>query len=37
MTGWDLYEAKFANGVAICRILLTPDGKVSGLRLEWGP
>jgi hypothetical protein len=37
MQGWDVYEAKFANGMAICRILLTPDGKISGLRFEWGP
>ena len=36
-SGWDIYEAKFANGINICRILLTPDGKISGLRFEWGP
>jgi len=35
--GWDVYEAKFANGISICRILLTPDGKITGLRFEWGP
>ena len=36
-SGWDIYEAKFANGILICRILLTPDGKITGLRFEWGP
>jgi beta-lactamase regulating signal transducer with metallopeptidase domain len=36
-SGWDLYEARFANGIFICRILLTPDGKITGLRFEWGP
>jgi beta-lactamase regulating signal transducer with metallopeptidase domain len=36
-SGWDIYEAKFANGINICRILLAPDGKISGLRFEWGP
>jgi hypothetical protein len=36
-SGWDIYEAKFANGISICRILLTPDAKISGLRFEWGP
>lgn len=36
-SGWDIYAAKFANGVTICRILLAPDGKISGLRFEWGP
>jgi len=35
--GWDIYEAKFANGITICRILLTPDNKITGLRFEWGP
>ena len=35
--GWDLYEAKFENGIVICRILLAPDAKISGLRFEWGP
>jgi hypothetical protein len=36
-SGWDIYEAKFANGISICRILLTPDAKISGLRFQWGP
>jgi hypothetical protein len=36
-SGWDIYEAKYANGINICRILLAPDGKISGLRFEWGP
>jgi beta-lactamase regulating signal transducer with metallopeptidase domain len=36
-SGWDIYEAKFANGINICRILLAPDGKISGLRFDWGP
>ncbi len=36
-SGWDIYEAKFANGVMISRILLTPEAKISGLRFEWGP
>lgn len=36
-SGWDIYEAKFANGISICRILLTPDAKITGLRFEWGP
>lgn len=35
--GWDIYEAKFANGIAICRILLTPHGKITGLLFQWGP
>jgi hypothetical protein len=37
LSGWDIYEAKFANGISICRILMTPDGKITGLRFEWGP
>ena len=36
-SGWDIYEAKFTNGILINRILLTPNGKVTGLRFEWGP
>jgi beta-lactamase regulating signal transducer with metallopeptidase domain len=36
-SGWDIYEAKFVNGILINRILLTPDGKITGLRFEWGP
>jgi beta-lactamase regulating signal transducer with metallopeptidase domain len=35
--GWDVYEAKFANGISICRIFLAADGKVSGLLFQWGP
>lgn len=37
ISGYDVYVAKFENGMSICRILLTPDGKVSGLLLQWGP
>ena len=36
-SGWDIYEAKFKNGILINRILLTPGGKITGLRFEWGP
>jgi len=36
-SGWDIYEAKFENGISVNRILLTPDGKITGLRFEWGP
>jgi beta-lactamase regulating signal transducer with metallopeptidase domain len=36
-SGFDIYEAKFANGIMISRILLTPDGKISGLLFQWGP
>jgi hypothetical protein len=36
-SGWDIYEAQFTNGILINRILLTPDGKITGLRFEWGP
>jgi hypothetical protein len=35
--GRDVYEAKFENGLAICRIYMAQDGKVQGLRFEWGP
>lgn len=35
--GWDIYEAKFANGLSICRIHLRADGKISGLLFQWGP
>jgi bla regulator protein blaR1 len=36
--GWDVYEAKFANGVFICRIMLqAPDAKISDLLFEFGP
>jgi bla regulator protein blaR1 len=33
-SGWDIYAAKFENGTTICRILMAPDGKVSGLLLQ---
>jgi bla regulator protein blaR1 len=36
-TGRDVYEAKFENGMAICRIYMAEDGKVSGLLFQWGP
>jgi beta-lactamase regulating signal transducer with metallopeptidase domain len=35
--GWDVYEAKFANGLSICRIFLGEDGKIAGLLFQWGP
>ena len=35
--GWDVYEAKFENGISICRIFLAANGKVSGLLFQWGP
>jgi len=35
--GYDVYEARFANGISICRIFLTEGGKVSGLVFQWGP
>jgi hypothetical protein len=37
LQGWDIYEAKFANGISICRIFLAAGGKVSGLLFQWGP
>ncbi len=37
LQGYDVYEAKFANGISICRIYLTDDGKISGLWFQWGP
>jgi hypothetical protein len=36
-SGWDIYAANFENGMAICRILMAPDGKVSGLLFQWVP
>jgi bla regulator protein blaR1 len=36
-SGWDIYAANFENGTSICRILTTPDGKVSGLLYQWWP
>jgi hypothetical protein len=36
-SGWDIYAANFDNGTSICRILMAPDGKVSGLQLQWWP
>jgi hypothetical protein len=35
--GRDVYEAKFENGLAICRIYMAQDGKVQGLLFQWGP
>jgi hypothetical protein len=35
--GTDIYEAKFAKGIMISRIVLAPDGKISGLLFQWGP
>ena len=35
--GWDVYEAKFENGISICRIFMATDGKISGLLFQWGP
>ena len=36
-SGWDVYEAKFANSLSIWRIFMTPDGKISGLLIQAGP
>lgn len=36
-SGFDIYEAKFEHGLLICRILMSPDNKISGLLFEWGP
>jgi beta-lactamase regulating signal transducer with metallopeptidase domain len=35
--GWDVYEAKYANGLSINRIILAPDGKIEGLLTQAGP
>lgn len=35
--GWDIYEVKFANGIAIWRIYLDSDGKIAGLLFQTGP
>lgn len=35
--GRDVYEAKFENGMAICRIYMAEDGKVRWLLIQWGP
>jgi hypothetical protein len=35
--GWDVYEAKFANGVAIWRLTVTPERKVDGLMGQFTP
>jgi beta-lactamase regulating signal transducer with metallopeptidase domain len=35
LDGLDIYEAKFENGMAVCRIYMSDDGKVSGLWLQW--
>lgn len=37
LQGWDIYEAKFANGISISRIAMRTDGKISGLLFQWGP
>src|SRR5262245_26252406 len=37
LSGRDVYEAKFENGMAICRIYIAGDGKVAGLLIQWGP
>jgi len=36
-SGRDVYEAKFENGIAICRIYMEDDGKVRALLFQWGP
>ena len=35
--GWDVYEAKYENGISIWRIMLAPDGKIEGLLTQDGP
>ena len=35
--GWDIYEAKYANGISIWRITMAPDGKIEGLLTQDGP
>jgi Domain of unknown function (DUF3471) len=35
LDGLDIYEAKFENGMAICRIYMADDGKISDLLLQW--
>jgi len=35
--GWDIFEARFENGISICRIAMRADGKISGLLFQWGP
>ncbi len=35
--GFDIYEVRFTNGLAIWRIFMTPEGKISGLLLQTGP
>jgi beta-lactamase regulating signal transducer with metallopeptidase domain len=37
LNGLDVYEAKFENGMAICRVYMAEDGKISGLLFQWGP
>jgi beta-lactamase regulating signal transducer with metallopeptidase domain len=34
-SGLDVYEAKFENGLAICRIYMGEDGKILGLLFQW--
>lgn len=35
--GFDIYEVRFANGLAIWRIRLAPDGKIAGMVAQAGP
>ena len=37
LSGRDVYEAKFENGMAICRIYMAADGKIAALLFQWGP
>jgi beta-lactamase regulating signal transducer with metallopeptidase domain len=37
LSGHDVYEAKFENGMAVCRIYMTQDGKIWALLFQWGP
>ena len=37
LQGWDVYNAKFANGITVWRITLGPAEKVSGLLYQSGP
>jgi beta-lactamase regulating signal transducer with metallopeptidase domain len=36
-SGWDVYEARFTNGLSIWRITLAPDGKIAGALFQNGP
>jgi beta-lactamase regulating signal transducer with metallopeptidase domain len=35
--GRDVYEAKFENGMAICRIYMAEDGKIQAMLFQWTP